>query len=129
MAVHATVPFVAALRQATLLPRWALVLTVAGAVAGQMLGARVEEARLRGVEEMRRRTEEEAGGAAATKAQRRRRGQEKAPASGAADADAPPQRGWTNGFPFPPPLVLRSGGAALSRPFDSQRGSTSVVVV
>jgi hypothetical protein len=46
LAVHATVPFVAALRQATAMPRWALVLTIAGSVAGQLAGARLERARL-----------------------------------------------------------------------------------
>jgi len=46
LAVHATVPFVAALRQATAMPRWALVLTIAGSVAGQLAGAALERARL-----------------------------------------------------------------------------------
>ena len=50
-AVHATIPFVAALRQATDLPRWALVLTLAGSVAGQFAGARLEGARLVAVAE------------------------------------------------------------------------------
>ena len=31
LAVHATIPFVAALRKAVLMPKWALLLTVAGA--------------------------------------------------------------------------------------------------
>lgn len=46
LAVHATIPFVAALRQATVMPRWALILTLAGSVAGQLAGAALERARL-----------------------------------------------------------------------------------
>lgn len=49
LAVHATVPFVAALRQATSLPRWALILTLAGSVGGQLAGAALERARLEAV--------------------------------------------------------------------------------
>ena len=107
VAVHATVPFVAALRQATLLPRWALVLTVAGAVAGQMLGARAEAARVRAAEEREeRRREEEA--AAAAKARRR----------------------WGRRPSASPPVPLRSGGAgAAAWPLSLHRGSSSLVVV
>ncbi len=48
MAVHATVPFVAMLRKAVLLPPWAVGITVLGAIAGQQLGAKVERQRLAG---------------------------------------------------------------------------------
>jgi hypothetical protein len=51
LAVHATIPFVAALRQATVMPRWALVLTLAGSVAGQLVGAALERARLAHLEQ------------------------------------------------------------------------------
>ena len=47
VAVHATIPFVAMLRKAVLMPRWAILLTVAGSIAGQQLGAKLEKARLR----------------------------------------------------------------------------------
>ena len=48
LAVHATIPFVAALRKAVMMPRWAVVLTIASAVAGQIAGSRVERRRVRG---------------------------------------------------------------------------------
>jgi hypothetical protein len=48
VAVHATIPFVAMLRKAVLMPRWAIFLTIAGAIAGQQMGAKVEKARVRG---------------------------------------------------------------------------------
>lgn len=120
VAVHATVPFVAALRQATLLPRWALVLTVAGAVAGQMVGARIEEARLRAVEERRKEKEREEEGAVAKALHRRPRQKSSILASA-----APERR-----FALPPFLLLRSGGgsAAGSAPHLQQRGSSVVVV-
>ena len=47
IAVHATIPFVAALRKALLMPRWALALTVSSAVAGQIIGSRLERQRMR----------------------------------------------------------------------------------
>jgi hypothetical protein len=53
LAVHATIPFVAALRQATVMPKWALVLTLAGSVAGQLAGAALERSRLAGRAEER----------------------------------------------------------------------------
>lgn len=37
LAVHATIPFVAMLRKAVLMPKWAVLLTVLGAVAGQQV--------------------------------------------------------------------------------------------
>eukprot|EP00887_Chlorella_sp_A99_P001587 scaffold8.g1587.t1 len=46
IAVHATIPFVAMLRRAVLMPQWALALTVVGAMAGQGVGARLERQRL-----------------------------------------------------------------------------------
>ena len=48
VAVHATIPFVAMLRKApaVLMPRWAIFLTIAGAIAGQQMGAKLEKARL-----------------------------------------------------------------------------------
>lgn len=46
LAVHATIPFVAMLRKAVLMPKWAILLTIAGAVAGQQVGAKMERARL-----------------------------------------------------------------------------------
>ena len=48
LAVHATIPFVAALRKAVMMPRWAVVLTIASAVAGQIAGSQVERQRVRG---------------------------------------------------------------------------------
>jgi hypothetical protein len=38
VAVHATIPFVAMLRKAVLMPKWAVLLTILGAVAGQQVG-------------------------------------------------------------------------------------------
>lgn len=46
LAVHATVPFFAFMRKGVGMPRWAIVLTLAAAVAGQAIGARLERARL-----------------------------------------------------------------------------------
>lgn len=46
LAVHATIPIVAMLRRGVLMPRWALLLTLAGAVVGQGIGARLERKRL-----------------------------------------------------------------------------------
>lgn len=46
LAVHATIPVIAMLRKAILMPKWALALTIAGAVAGQQGGALVERSRL-----------------------------------------------------------------------------------
>lgn len=47
VAVHATIPFVAMLRKAVLMPQWAILLTIAGALAGQQVGTQLERARLR----------------------------------------------------------------------------------
>ena len=46
VAVHATIPFVAVLRKAVIMPRWAIALTVTGAIIGQAIGARVERHRM-----------------------------------------------------------------------------------
>jgi len=109
VAVHATVPFVAALRQATLLPRWALVLTIAGAVAGQMIGARVERARLQGIEMRRIREKEE-------EAKSKKNNSGPLPAL----------------FPLLPPLLRSGCGRSLSSDPHSrqqQQSSSSIVVV
>jgi hypothetical protein len=46
VAVHASIPFVAMLRKAVVMPQWAIVATIASAVAGQIIGARIERHRL-----------------------------------------------------------------------------------
>ena len=46
VAVHASVPFIALLRKALLMPPYALLVTVAAAVLGQAAGGRLELARL-----------------------------------------------------------------------------------
>jgi hypothetical protein len=46
LAVHATVPFFAFMRKGVGMPRWAIILTLAAAVAGQAIGAKLERARL-----------------------------------------------------------------------------------
>jgi hypothetical protein len=46
IAVHATIPFVAMLRKAVIMPKYAMVVTIAAAVLGQMVGARLERVRL-----------------------------------------------------------------------------------
>lgn len=46
LAVHATIPLIAPLRKAVLMPRWAIALTIASAIAGQYTGARLERMRL-----------------------------------------------------------------------------------
>lgn len=48
VAVHATIPFVAMLRKAVMMPWWGLGLTVLGSLAGQQLGSTLERKRLRG---------------------------------------------------------------------------------
>lgn len=47
--VHASVPFVAMLRKAVIMPKLAIILTIACAVAGQQMGARLERSRLAAV--------------------------------------------------------------------------------
>jgi hypothetical protein len=46
IAVHATIPFVAMLRKAVIMPKYAMVVTFAAAVIGQVIGSRLERARL-----------------------------------------------------------------------------------
>lgn len=46
IAVHATIPFVAMLRKAVIMPKYAMVVTIAAAVLGQVVGSRVERMRL-----------------------------------------------------------------------------------
>jgi hypothetical protein len=46
IAVHATIPFVAMLRKAVIMPKYAMVITFAAAVIGQVIGSRLERARL-----------------------------------------------------------------------------------
>lgn len=48
LAVHATVPFVAMLRKAVMMPMWGLGLTVVGSIIGQQIGSSIEKKRLRG---------------------------------------------------------------------------------
>lgn len=45
-AVHATIPFIAMLRKAVIMPKYAMVFTICAAVAGQALGARLERQRM-----------------------------------------------------------------------------------
>jgi hypothetical protein len=46
IAVHATIPFVAMLRKAVIMPKYAMIVTFAAAVIGQVIGSRLERARL-----------------------------------------------------------------------------------
>ncbi|KAL7122632.1 hypothetical protein ACP275_01G055800 [Erythranthe tilingii] len=46
IAVHAAVPFIAMLRKSVVMPKTAMVLTIAGSVVGQMIGSRAERIRL-----------------------------------------------------------------------------------
>ena len=46
VAVHATIPFIALLRKGVVMPRWAILLTITGAIAGQTVGSRLERRRL-----------------------------------------------------------------------------------
>lgn len=46
IAVHATIPFVAMLRKAVLMPKYSIMVTIASAVLGQMIGSRLERARI-----------------------------------------------------------------------------------
>ena len=45
VAVHATVPFFAFVRKGVGMPKWAIALTLAAAVAGQTLGSKLERYR------------------------------------------------------------------------------------
>lgn len=46
LAVHATVPFIAMLRKAVVMPKYAMAFTIGSAIIGQAIGARAERARL-----------------------------------------------------------------------------------
>lgn len=48
VAVHTPIPFIAILRKAVLMPKWAMALTFTAAVLGQAAGARIERQRLAG---------------------------------------------------------------------------------
>lgn len=51
LAVHATIPLIAPLRKAVLMPRWAIAFTIASAIIGQAAGARLERRRLSGAQQ------------------------------------------------------------------------------
>ncbi len=46
IAVHATIPFIAMLRKAVIMPKYAILFTICSAIAGQALGARLERRRV-----------------------------------------------------------------------------------
>ncbi|KAJ9510554.1 hypothetical protein QJQ45_026627, partial [Haematococcus lacustris] len=46
IAVHASIPFIAMLRKAVIMPKYAILFTIATAIAGQAVGARLERKRL-----------------------------------------------------------------------------------
>jgi hypothetical protein len=46
VAVHATIPFIAMLRKAVIMPKYAILFTIGAAVAGQLVGSRLERRRL-----------------------------------------------------------------------------------
>ena len=46
LAVHATIPFIAVIRKAVVMPKWAIAFTVGSAVLGQIMGARLERDRM-----------------------------------------------------------------------------------
>ncbi|EFJ43120.1 hypothetical protein VOLCADRAFT_96838 [Volvox carteri f. nagariensis] len=46
IAVHATIPFIAMLRKAVIMPKYAILFTICSAIAGQAMGARLERRRL-----------------------------------------------------------------------------------
>ena len=46
IAVHATIPFVAMLRKAVIMPKFAIAVTIGAAVVGQVVGSRLERLRL-----------------------------------------------------------------------------------
>ncbi len=53
VAVHATIPFVAMLRKAVVLPKGAIAVTIVAAIAGQVIGSRLERMRLAAAAEQR----------------------------------------------------------------------------
>ncbi|GLC35890.1 hypothetical protein PLESTF_001236800 [Pleodorina starrii] len=46
LAVHATIPFIAMLRKAVIMPKYAILFTICAAIAGQAMGAKLERRRL-----------------------------------------------------------------------------------
>ncbi|GIM14668.1 hypothetical protein Vretimale_17615 [Volvox reticuliferus] len=46
VAVHATIPFIAMLRKAVIMPKYAILFTICAAIAGQAMGAKLERRRL-----------------------------------------------------------------------------------
>eukprot|EP00197_Chlamydomonas_leiostraca_P011322 CAMPEP_0202866116 /NCGR_PEP_ID=MMETSP1391-20130828/7207_1 /ASSEMBLY_ACC=CAM_ASM_000867 /TAXON_ID=1034604 /ORGANISM="Chlamydomonas leiostraca, Strain SAG 11-49" /LENGTH=381 /DNA_ID=CAMNT_0049546037 /DNA_START=20 /DNA_END=1165 /DNA_ORIENTATION=+ len=46
LAVHASIPFIAMLRKAVIMPKYAILFTIATAIAGQAMGAKLERRRL-----------------------------------------------------------------------------------
>lgn len=46
LAVHATIPFIAVIRKAVVMPKWAIAFTIGSAVLGQIMGARLERDRM-----------------------------------------------------------------------------------
>ncbi|KAG2450667.1 hypothetical protein HYH02_004507 [Chlamydomonas schloesseri] len=46
IAVHATIPFIAMLRKAVIMPKYAILFTIAAAIAGQAMGAKLERRRM-----------------------------------------------------------------------------------
>lgn len=46
LAVHATIPFIAVIRKAVVMPKWAIAFTVGSAILGQIMGARLERDRM-----------------------------------------------------------------------------------
>lgn len=46
--VHATIPFIAMFRKTVIMPKYAILFTVAAAVGGQMVGSRLERQRVKG---------------------------------------------------------------------------------
>ena len=46
LAVHATIPFIAVIRKAVVMPKWAIAFTIGSAVLGQIMGARLEKQRM-----------------------------------------------------------------------------------
>ncbi|KAI8474976.1 MAG: hypothetical protein J3K34DRAFT_489458 [Monoraphidium minutum] len=86
VAVHATIPFVAMLRKAVVMPKLAIVVTIAAAIAGQVVGSRLERARL--AAEAARAAAPPAPAKPAGRARGAARSAPARPAAGAAAADA-----------------------------------------
>lgn len=77
VAVHASIPFVALWRKATVLPKYSIAMTIASAIVGQAIGAAFERARLAEEAEARKAAQAPAGPQLPGKPERRAaRGQE-----------------------------------------------------